>query len=159
MSATMGTRSNRQGETQLLAEWLTRSAAGVPAKTHVFVGEQTLLWNGAAPSPNIQRALGVWSDWADCRLVYPSEVWLVEAKIVGTSCAYGQVLDYARQYAMSADYQPFYPRQIVAVVLTAYERPGTAAFYATFGVRTIVFTPTWASASLAYKIQGAGSDL
>lgn len=155
----MGVKSNRQGEAQLLAEWLTTAAAGVPSKTHVFVGDQTLIYQGVPMNPARFKAFEVWSDWADARINYPSEVWLVEAKIVGTAGAYGQILDYTRQYPLSADYQMFAPKPVVGVVVCAYERPRTASYFATLGVRTIVFTPAWAERSLAVKIQGSALDI
>jgi len=155
----MGTKSNRQGETQLLAEWLTTFAAGVPSKTHVFIGDQTLVFQGVPMNPARFKAFEVWSDWADARIVWPDAVWLVEAKIVGTAGAYGQILDYTRQYPLSADYQQWPGKPIVGVVLCAYERPRTANYFQGFGVRTIVYTPSWAERSLAVKIQGSTLDL
>ena len=155
----MGIRSNAQGETQMLAEWLTQNAKAADAKTHVFVGKQTLIYRDMPLTPAQRRAFEVWSDWADARIAWPGEVWLVEAKIIGTSGAYGQVLDYARQYRESADYQSYLGKQILPVVLCAFERPETARYFAGFGVRTIVFTPTWAGKTLATKIMGSALDL
>lgn len=151
----MGAKSNRQGETQLLAEWLTQFAAGAPSKTHVFVGDQTLVFQGVPMNPARFKAFEVWSDWADARIVWPHEVWLVEAKIVGTAGAYGQIIDYLGQYPYSADYVPYRTKPVVGVVLCAYERPRTAQRFASFGIRTIVHTPTWAERTLAGKIQGS----
>lgn len=155
----MGTRSNAQGETQLLAEWLTVNAAGAQSKTHVFVGAQTLVYAGMPMSPVNQKAFSAWSDWADARVAWWGEVWLIEAKIVGVAGAYGQALDYAAQYPGCADYQSFLGRQIVPVVLCAYERPRTAALFAGYGVRTIIYTPSWARNALTVKIQGSTIDL
>jgi len=155
----MGTRSNRQGETQLLAEWLTTQCAGAQSKTHVFVGSQTLVFNGQPLSPAMMKAFSVWSDWVDARVAWPSEVWVVEAKIVGIAGAYGQALDYAAQYQGSLDYQSFLGRRIVPMVVCAYERPRTAGLFAGFGVRTVVYTPAWAAKSLSVKIQGSTIDI
>ena len=155
----MGVKSNRQGEAQLLAEWLTVAAAGAQNKTHVFVGKQTLVFAGAPISPARMKAFQVWSDWADARVAWSAEVWIVEAKIVGTAGAYGQVLDYCNQYPQSLDYQAFGGRIIRPVVLCAYERPDTALYFSRFGVRTIVFTPSWAEKSLEVKIFGSAIDL
>ena len=155
----MGVKSNRQGETQLLAEWLTTFAAGVPSKTHVFVGDQTVVFQGQPMNPARFKAFEVWSDWADARIVFPSEVWLVEAKIVGTAAGYGQLLDYTWQYPQSADYQPYQGKPVVGVLLCAYERPRTAQRFGALGIRTIVFTPTWAEKALSVKIFGSPIDL
>ena len=155
----MGTRSNRQGETQLLAEWLTTQCVGAQSKTHVFVGSQTLVFQGQPLSPAMMKAFSVWSDWADARVAWPNEVWLVEAKIVGTAGAYGQALDYASQYSGSLDYQSFLGKRIVPMVVCAYERPRTSLLFGGFGVRTAVYTPSWASKSLSVKIQGSSIDI
>ena len=155
----MGIRSNAQGETQMLAEWLTQNARGAQSKTNVPVGKQSLIYRDQVLTPAQRNAFGVWSDKVDARIAWGTEVWLVEAKIVGVSGAYGQILDYTRQYPQSADYQSYLGQRIVPVVLCAFERPETARYFEGFGVRTIVFTPTWAAKTLATKIFGSGVDL
>lgn len=155
----MGTKSNAQGETQLLAEWITQNAKGAAAKTHIAVGKQTLIYRDMVLTPAQRNAFEVWSDWADARIAWGTELWLIEAKIVGTAGAYGQILDYTRQYPQSADYQSYLGQRIVPVVICAFERPETARYFETFGVRTIVFTPAWSAKSLGVKIFGSGVDL
>lgn len=110
-------------------------------------------------SPARMAAFSVWSDWADARVAWPNEVWLVEAKIVGKAEAYGQIIDYAAQYPGSLDYQPYFGKPIVKIVVCAFEKPKTAALFGGWGVRTIVHTPIWAEKSLAVKIQGSTLDL
>lgn len=148
----MGVRDNAQLETQLLAEWLTVSNWGARAKTHVPVGAATLTSNGIVLTPARQRAFGVWNDWADCRIYTGSEVWLVEAKIVNIGGVYGQLLDYMDEYPTSLDYQQFAPAPIVGMVLCAFIRERTAAVFHRMGIRTIVYTPSWAGDSLVGKV-------
>jgi hypothetical protein len=155
----MGAKSNAQGETQLLAEWLTLYAAGYPSKTHVFVGQQTLQLAGQPISPKRQAAFKAWSDWADARVIFDREVWLIEAKIVGVAAGYGQIFDYLGEYPSSADYQLCGGKPVVGVVLCAFSRPQTAARFASLGIRTVVFSPTWAEKTLATKIVGSLVDL
>lgn len=155
----MGVQSNAQREVQLLAEWLTTLPSDWKTKTHVRVGAQTLVYNGEALSPAMSRAFGVWSDWCDARVFTGNQVWIVEAKIVNTAEAYGQVLDYVDQYPTSEDRQQFGSQPIIPVVLCAYEKPRTAGYFQRFGVQTMVFTPTWASRTLAVKIFGSASVL
>jgi len=93
--------------------------------------------------------MGVWSDWADARVVTPTEVWLVEGKLVATGGAYGQLMDYLDQYPSGDDYKLWAPRPVVGIVLCQAERVRTSALFAAMGIRTIQFTPTFAlSASL-----------
>lgn len=153
----MGVRDNKQLETQLLAEWLATLPKEWPNRTHVAVGAQTLFFQGKALTPAQQRAFSVWSDWADARVVANQEVWLVEAKIVGTGGGYGQLLDYANEYPASADYQLFAPRRIVPILLCAFERPRSAALFSPLGIRTVIFTPSWAGDSLANKLFSVSS--
>lgn len=155
----VGTQSNAQRETQLLAEWLATVMVGSQSKTHVRVGAQTLQYNGAPLSPAMMNAFSVWSDWADARVFTGNEVWLVEAKIVGTADGYGQLLDYVDQYPSSADYQQFPGRPVVGILLCAYGKPRTARLFAQYGIRTMVWTPTWASKSLSTKIFGSAINL
>lgn len=154
----MGIHSNAQRETQLLAEWWRTLPAFWQNKTHVNVGASPLIYNGAPLSPARQRAFGVWNDWADLRLFTGAEVWLVEGKIVNTGSAYGQLLDYLDEYPASDDYKQFAPAPIVGVVVCAFERGRTAGIFNRFGIRTIVFTPSWAANTLAEKVF-SGSNL
>lgn len=148
----MGAQANAQLEIQLLAEWWSTLPPSWPNKTHVNVGAQALDYNGAPLTPARQRAFGVWNDWADMRISTGAEVWLIEGKIVGTGAAYGQLLDYLNEYPSSADYQQFYPQPIVGIVVCAYKRDRTANLFAGFGIRTIMFTPSWAGDSLQNKV-------
>ena len=156
------TNSNQQRESQLLAEWFTSLGTAWANKTHVNVGAQKLDYLGQALTPAQQRMFGVWNDWADMRIFTGVNVWLVEAKIVNTGSAYGQLLDYLNEYPSSADYAQFSPAPIVGVVVCAFERPRTAALFAGQGIRTVVYTPSWAGNTLATKVfpaAGANSDV
>jgi len=150
----VGVQSNAQREVQLLAEWLLSLPPYFKSKTHVRVGQETLVYNGQQLTPARARALLVWSDWTDARVFTGSEVWIVEAKLVSTAGAYGQVLDYLDEYKSSEDYKLFYPAPIVAVVLAAALKQRTANFFARFGVRTVIFAPSWSLRSIATKIVG-----
>ena len=152
----MTTRSNAQLETQLLAEWWATLPPTWPNKTHVNVGSQYLTYQGAALSPARQAAFGTWNDWADMRIYTFSEIWIVEAKIVNTGGGYGQLLDYLDEYPTSLDIQQFVPTPVVGILLCAYQRSRTAALFSRQGIRTIVYTPSWASDTLANKVFGAG---
>lgn len=146
--------SNAQREIQLLAEWWRTLPPTWKNKTHVNVGASRLIYQGQPLSPARQRAFGVWNDWADMRIFTGAEVWLVEGKIVNTGNAYGQLLDYVDEYPGSDDYQQFQGAPIVPYVVCAFERARTAGVFERFGVRTIVFTPSWASNTLAEKVFG-----
>jgi hypothetical protein len=148
----MGVRDNLQLETQLLMEWWATLPRGWPNKTNVNVGAATLQYNGQPLTPAMQRAFGVWNDRADMRIFTGSEVWVVEAKIVNVGAAYGQVLDYVDEYPLSDDYKPYFGTPIVPVVVCAFERKRTSNRFLREGVRTILYTPTWAGSTLAQKI-------
>lgn len=147
-----GVRDNLQLETQLLMEWWMTLPRTWPNKTNVNVGAATLSYQGQVLTPAMQRAFGVWNDRADMRIFTGSEVWLVEAKIVNVGSAYGQVLDYLDEYPLSEDYKPYFGTPIVAVVVCAFERKRTSNLFARMGVRTNLFTPTWAGSTLSTKI-------
>jgi|SRR5579863_3202282 len=144
--------SNRQLETQLLAEWLTLTVPPGRSKTHIRVGSEALLAQGLAPESPRARALAVWSDWADARVSWDSELWIIEAAIVGTAGKYGQCLDYTLQYPESTDYKQFVGKLIVPVVLVAFEKPAVALRWLRYGVRTIIHTPKWATKTLQDRI-------
>ena len=148
----MSARDNRQMEAQLLAEWWTTLPSSWANKTHVNVGADLLDYNGAPLTPARQRAFGVWNDWADMRIATGAEVWIVEAKIVGTGSGYGQLLDYLDQYPTSADYAQFRGQSIVGILLCAFKRDRTANLFSRLGIRTALYTPSWAGDSLANKV-------
>lgn len=137
---------------QLVSEWIATLPRSWQSKTHVNVGAQALSYAGAPLSPAQSRAFGVWNDWADARIVTPTEIWIVEGKLVATGAAYGQVLDYVAQYPQSADYQQFAPRAVVPIVLTMASRAFTANFFAKLGVRTILFTPSFPMSQALAKL-------
>lgn len=134
---------NAQGEMQLVAEWAATLPAAWKWKIRVVVGAQVLKYAGAPLSPAQQRAFGVWNDYADLRVATENEVWIVEGKLVATGGAYGQVLDYVNQYPQSQDYQQFAGMPIVPVVLAMGVRARTSALFASMGVRTITFQPSF----------------
>lgn len=134
---------NAQGEMQLVAEWLATLSPEWKTKTRVQVGQQPLSYAGMPLTPKQQAAFGVWNDWADARVATPTEVWIVEGKLVATGGAYGQVLDYVNQYPYSQDYIQFWPRPIIPVVLTMAARSRTSSLFAKLGVRTVIFAPSF----------------
>jgi len=144
---------------QLLAEWLTTLPPWFKSKTNIDVGAAVIQYNGARLTPAQQKMFGVWNDKADARIWAPPELWLVEAKIVGTASAYGQVLDYCDEYPQSLDAREWPAAPVIPVVVCAYEKPRTAQYFARFGVRTVVFTPGWAKDTLASKIFGSAIEL
>lgn len=152
-------QNNAQGETQLVAEWLATLPAGWPNKTHVNVGAQLLQYAGRALTPEQTRAFGVWNDWADARVFTGTEVWIVEGKLVATGGAYGQVLDYIDEYPTSADAAQFAGAPIVPIVLTMASRARTAARFASLGVRTIVFAPSFPLSQALAKLFPAAQIL
>jgi hypothetical protein len=152
-------QSNAQGEMQLVAEWVTQLPAEWKSKTHVNVGAQLLEYAGARLSAAQSRAFGVWNSWADARVATPTEVWIVEGKLVATGAAYGQVLDYVDEYPSSEDYQQWAPRTIVPVVLCMARRDRTASKFAVMGVRTIVFQPSFPIAEALARLFPAAQIL
>lgn len=152
----MGKQQNAQREVALLAEWLAAQPPGFKSKTNIRVGVDTLIYGGPRLSPAVARAFAVWSDRVDARVFTGREVWLVEAKLVATAGAYGQVLDYANQYPYSDDYRQFSPSPIVPVVVAQATRARTALLFAQYGVRTVQFTPSFdLEQSLGKLFQGA----
>jgi hypothetical protein len=152
-------QENAQGEMQLVAEWISTLSRDWKTKTHVNVGAQLLQYAGQRLSAAQSRAFGVWNSWADARVATPAEVWIVEGKIVATGAAYGQVIDYVDEYPQSEDYQAFAPRPIIPVVLCMARRDRTASRFATLGVRTIVFQPSFAIAEALARLFPAAQIL
>lgn len=144
--------ANRQGETELLAEYLSTLPPTYRSKTHVNVGAQTLFYAGQRLTEAQTKAFGVWNDWADARLWTGSRVILIEAKLVAVGSAYGQLLDYLDEYPTSADYEQFAGAPVSGMVLTMAERPRTARYFQGLGISTVVFQPSFALAAALAKL-------
>lgn len=155
----MKAQSQAQGEIQLVTEWLLTLPAAWQSKTRVKVGAQPLRYLGQSLSPAQQRAFGVWSDYADARVVTPTQVWLVEGKLVATGGAYGQLLDYLDQYEQSADYQNFVGLQVVGKVVTMAAKPRTVRLFQEYGIDTIVYSPSFPLVSALAKLFPAAQIL
>jgi hypothetical protein len=155
----MRVNANKQLETQLLAEWRETLPAGWQTKTHVHVSSIELLPQFKNYAPNMLRAVANWNDWADMRIFTGSEVWLVEGTIVNNGKKYGQLQEYLAAYPSSTDYQQFKPAPIVGIVLCAFERAQSTQLFAGLGIRTVVFTPSWANESLYSKVLNPGGTV
>jgi hypothetical protein len=136
-------KTNAQGETQLLFEWLSTLPPDYKWSYHVFVGRVPLDTGGVPLSPARARALAATDRWVDARVATPHEVWVVEAKLKGVDAAYGQAYGYSRSYAHSLDYVDFAPRLIVPVVLVAARIPEVEMAFEPLGIRTIQFPVSW----------------
>lgn len=152
-------QSNRQGEMQLVAEWLATLPATWKSKTHVNVGAQLLEYAGQRLTTAQTAAFGVWNDWADARVFTGSEVWLIEGKLVATGGAYGQLMDYLDEYPSSADYLQFGNVPIVGIVLTMAARMRTANLFQAKGIRTIVYQPSFPLSQALAKLFPAAQIL
>lgn len=152
-------QNNAQGEMQLVAEWLQTLPASYKSKTHVKVGAQALQYAGPPLNAAQQRALGVWSSWADARVFTGSAVWIVEAKLVATGGAYGQLIDYLAEYPSSEDYEAFAPAQIQGIVLCMASRAVTASRFLSLGIQTVIFQPTFPLSTALAKLFPAAQVL
>lgn len=151
-----GPQGNNQREISLVTQWLSTLPDSFTKTTHIRVGAQNLVFQGPPLTPAQAQRFASWQSWCDARVVTPSEVWIVEAKLVGTGGAYGQVLDYCNDYPLSADAREWPGRAIIPVVVCQAAEPRTMAYFATLGVRTIIFQPSWDFASALEKVfQGA----
>lgn len=147
-----GLQGNNQREMSLVAEWLSTLPSSFIKTTHVKVGTQSLVYRGKPLTPAQARRFAAWNDWADARVVTPTEVWIVEGKLVATGGAYGQVLNYVDEYPQSADAQLWPGRKIVPLVVCQAEMRRTARLFQSYGVRTIVYQPTWDMAQALSKL-------
>lgn len=143
---------NAQGEMALVAEWLQTLPSTYVKTTHVKVGEQLLVYQGQQLTPAQAQRFASWSTWADARVVTPTQVWIVEGKLVASGAAYGQVLDYANDYPLSADARLWPGKAVVPIVVCQAMRPRTMAYFATLGVQTIVFQPSFDLAASLQKL-------
>jgi hypothetical protein len=143
---------NAQREMALVSQWLLTLPSSYVKTTHVKVGEQLLVYQGQQLTAAQAARFASWSTWADARVVTPTQVWIVEAALVGSAGKYGQVLDYCNDYPLSADAKLWPGRAVVPIVLCQAMRTRTMAYFATLGVQTIVFQPSFDLAASLQKL-------
>jgi hypothetical protein len=147
-----GLQVNNQKEASLISQWLLSLPQSWTTTTHIKVGAQLLVYRGVALTPAQAQRFASWSSYCDVRVVTPREVWIVEGKLVATGGAYGQVLDYANDYPLSADAKLWPGREIIPVVVCQAAEPRTMSYFASLGVRTIIFEPSWDLAQALQKV-------
>lgn len=103
-------------------------------------------------TPAQAQRFASWQSWCDVRVATPTEVWIVEGKLIATGGAYGQVLDYVNDYPLCEDAKQFPGLPVIPVVVCQAAEPRTMQLFAGMGVRTILFEPTWSFASALEKL-------
>lgn len=81
--------------------------------------------------------------WADAIIVSPTELVVLEGKIIAHPGSISQVMLYMQLVPTTPELQPFLDRQIVGRLLVAVEDPVVTSLADRLGIRTVVYRPPW----------------
>jgi len=127
----------------LLREWSAARYPGVYLAEQMKLGPTPITLNGVVVSPAFARMLTV-SNWkVDGELVLDDSILLIEAKMVATPQAVGQVEFYVRQAKKTPDLLPHLNKPIQPVVLWAEDIADVSAYARSRSIRVEVYTPSW----------------
>lgn len=115
----------------------------VPPTYELRLGPTPLVANSPTITPQIEAMLRVFNRYADMVGVTPTEIQVIEAKVVADPGAISQLQHYI-DLAYATPLLSQYPgRRIQGVLLFAVNDPIVAQRASQAGLRVIIFTPSW----------------
>jgi hypothetical protein len=87
--------------------------------------------------------------WADAIIVTPTELIILEGKIIAAPGSIAQLQLYLDLVAKTPELVPFLDRTPRGVLLVAVEDPATTALAGRWGIRVVVYRPPWIDDYLA----------
>lgn len=140
-------------ERRLVAEWAQQT---YPTALKMFnlrlgAGQPTIADSGMDPAV-WAGTVGNLRRFADCVVVLPHELLLVEAKIVAKPDAVGQLLLYRDLLPHTPEIADLARMPIHSALLCAVEDPAVAMMAKKQDIDVIVFHPTWVDDYLAGKL-------
>jgi hypothetical protein len=150
-TAPSGARSRVQASTMLLSEWL---ALFRPNTTHLWnlrLGPTVQSVPGVTLTPAIEGMLRRFNLYADCVSVSPTEIEVIESKVVAEPGAISQVETYAQLALTTPALTGFTGRAVVPVLLFATNSDIVRQKAVAAGIRYQIYSPVWIQEYLASK--------
>jgi len=149
-----GRRRNVQASTKLLHEWAAMQPWDDPPTYELRLGPTPLSAAVDVMTPEVERMLRVFNRYADLIGITPTEIQVVEAKMLFDPGAISQVQHYVDLVHYTPILRQFPGRQVVAVILVAFDDPIIHQRANAAGIRVIVYSPPWAAEWLKKRYSG-----
>jgi hypothetical protein len=146
-----GSRRRTQASTRLLHEWSEMQPWDAPPMYELRLGPTPLSVNAPVVTPAIERMLRVFNRYADMVGITPTEIQVIEAKVVAEPGAVSQLQHYIDLVHTTPLVSEFAPRAIQGILLFAVNDPIVAQRANSVGIRVVIFTPAWVQDYLNLK--------
>lgn len=146
-----GSRRRTQASTRLLHEWSIMQPWDAPPVYELRLGPTPLSANAPTITPAVERMLRVFNRYADMVGVTPTEVQVIEAKMVAEPGAISQLQHYVDLVHSTPLLSQYPGRRVQGVLLFAVNDPIVAQRASAAGLRVIIFTPPWVQDYLNLK--------
>jgi hypothetical protein len=146
-----GARRRIQASTKLLHEWSIMQPWSVPPIYELRIGPTPLVAAAPVLTPAIERMLRNFNRYADMIGITPSEIQVIEAKMVAEPGAISQLQHYIDLVHTTPLMRQYGGRSVVGVLLFAVGDPIVAQKAIAVGLRVIIFTPAWTQEYLNLK--------
>lgn len=139
-----GTRRRTQGSTRLLHEWSELQTWETTPIYELRLGPTPLVAYSATITPAIERNLRNSNRYADMVGITPTEIQVIEAKMVAEPGAISQLQHYVSLVYGTPVLQDYGNRRVQGVLLWAVNDPIIERAANAIGLRVVIYTPNWA---------------
>jgi len=146
-----GARRRKQASTRLLHEWSIMQPWDFPPIYELRIGPTPLSVNAPVLTPSIERMLRNFNRFADMIGVTPTEIQVIEAKMVAEPGAISQLQHYVNLAHTTPLISQYPGRRIQGVLLFAVNDPIVFQAALAVGLRVVIFTPVWCNEYLNLK--------
>jgi hypothetical protein len=138
-----GVRRKVQASTNLLHQWITVAHPTAQTTYELRLGPTPLSIPGFPVTPAVERMLRNSNMYADAVLVEPTQIIVVEAKIVGTPSAISQLRAYEMLILNTPALSSHTGKQLVAMHLWAVDNELAHQLATQAGQAVTIYTPPW----------------
>jgi hypothetical protein len=146
-----GPRRRVQASTRLLHEWSEMQPWDAPPVYELRLGPTPLSVNAPVLTPQVEAMLRVFNRYADMIGITPTEIQVIEAKVVADPGAVSQLQHYVDLVHGTPLLRQYAPRSVQGVLLFAVNDPIVAQRANSVGIRVEIFTPAWVQDYLNLK--------
>jgi hypothetical protein len=144
-----GARRRIQASTNLLHQWLEIAHPGAIIKYEMRLGPTPLSIPGFPVSPATEAMLRNNNMYADAVVIEPTQIFLIEAKIVATPSAISQLRAYASLVLGTPELSSHTGKQLIEMHLWAVDGELAHQLATQAGQAVTIYTPPWIEEYLA----------
>jgi len=140
-----------QASTRLLHEWSVMQPWDTPPIYELRLGPTPLSANADNITPNVEAMLRVFNRYADMIGITPTEIQVIECKMVAEPGSISQLQHYVDLVHYTPLIQQYSGRIVQPVLLFAVDDPIIHQKANAVGIRVEIFTPSWVNDYLNIK--------